>query len=595
MLVQRVRSGKLSLIISAGAMAIAAAGIAAQQSTSSSPYTFRQTVRRVIVDVVVTDRNHNPVHGLTRRDFKVYEDGHEQEMRSWESFDMDRDKAFVPPHMPPLPPDTFMDVPQTPERGPLYVIVYDAVDMSPPDRVTTDQMFARKQLQRFLDSKPEGTRFELYYLGDGFRLMQGFTTDKQKLLDAFDVKRRGGHIPWAFLYAQNYGQGDGGLPFEAMVYIAKNLEGLPGRKNLIWLSSEFPIAFAGPTAANNSVAAGSMGMPAAPNGFGAAAGADEDSILEEELLREAADSLNLAQVSVYPIDVQGLNPEAAGGGIDLIADQIANATGGHAYYNGNDLVQMMQDATENGGSYYEMSYEPPGVRYDGKLHGIKVTLDKPGYSLAYRQYYFDDDPNKPMTNDEKRMAEATANHAVAHRPGDSLYARMVQGAPMAHDILFRAQIHAATPVMATREQMADLQWQPAYFVLRKRNHQAKPLPPIPLQRYTIDYLVLDQQAKFRAGQVLEFAACAYDPDGRMLNGISQKAVRTKIAGGGKKGDPPLFRAEQTLDVPTTAQWLRVAVRNVATDRIGTIEVKLPLAADQKPLAATAAEVNPPTQ
>ena len=68
----------------------------------------------------------------------------------------------------------------------------------------------------------------------------------------------------------------------------------------------------------------------------------------------------------------------------------------------------------------------------------------------------------------------------------------------------------------------------------------------------------------------------------------------------KKGEQPLFpsslfRAEQTLDVPTTAQWLRVAVRDVATDRIGTIEVRLPLAADNKPTAAATAELNPPTQ
>lgn len=122
--VQKVRSGKLWLMISAGALAMVAAGMAAQQSTSGSPYTFRRNVRRVVVDVVVTDQNHNPVHGLKRGDFKVYEDGHEQDVRSWEAFDMDHDQAFVPPPVPALPPDTFMDVPRAPERGPLYVVVY---------------------------------------------------------------------------------------------------------------------------------------------------------------------------------------------------------------------------------------------------------------------------------------------------------------------------------------------------------------------------------------------------------------------------------------------------------------------------------------
>jgi hypothetical protein len=172
-----------------------------------------------------------------------------------------------------------------------------------------------------------------------------------------------------------------------------------------------------------------------------------------------------------------------------------------------------------------------------------------------------------------------------------MWAYMVRGAPMAHDVLFRAQIHAAAPVMATREQMADLQMQPAYFVLRRRNHPAKVPPGIPLRRYTIDYLVMDLPAKARTGQVLEFATCAYDEDGKMLNGISQNAVR--VADSGKKGEPPLFRAEQKLDVPTTAQWLRVAVRDVATDRIGTIEVRLPLAGDNAPAGPATAELAAP--
>jgi hypothetical protein len=32
-----------------------------------------------------------------------------------------------------------------------------------------------------------------------------------------------------------------------------------------------------------------------------------------------------------------------------------------------------------------------------------------------------------------------------------------------------------------------------------------------------------------------------------------------------------------LDVPVDAVWIRVAVRDVATDRIGTMEIQLPLA------------------
>jgi len=150
---------------------------------------------------------------------------------------------------------------------------------------------------------------------------------------------------------------------------------------------------------------------------------------------------------------------------------------------------------------------------------------------------------------------------------------------MAHEVLFRAQVRAGEAKMATADQMADLQEQPAYFVLRKRNKPVKIPPPILLRAYTIDYLVMDQTAAIHAGQqVLEFAACAYNADGKMLNGLSQYAARTQAQTPRKAGDPPLFRAQQTLEAPTAARWLRIAVRDVATNRLGTIEIPLPLAA-----------------
>ena len=51
--------------------------------------TFRTTVRRVIVDVVVRDSNNKPVHGLKASDFIVAEDGHPQNVLSFDAYDLD--------------------------------------------------------------------------------------------------------------------------------------------------------------------------------------------------------------------------------------------------------------------------------------------------------------------------------------------------------------------------------------------------------------------------------------------------------------------------------------------------------------------------
>lgn len=568
----------LSAVLGCG---VVAGAVLALALGANAQFTFHHTVRRVVVDVVVTDKKGNPVHGLTRNDFTVYEDNQIQEVRSFDAFSMN-DNAFVPPPQPQLPPDTYMNVPAEPERGPLYIIVLDATNTG-----ITDQEFARAQLAKFLQSKPEGTRFELYYLGMDLRLAQGFTTDKQKLLDAFDVKRKDGHVPWVFLYRGNAGGSDPAWVFEVLGYIAKNVEGLPGRKNIIWLSSNMPGPVTDTGGVAQPLAVLAAGLHGTPSSMRELASADMDTIQQEEIVREAVDSLNFAQASVYPIDLQGLTGQASWDGMDTIARQLASSTGGQAYYNRNDVVQEIDDATENGGSYYEMTYAPPAHEFDGKQHTIKVTVTNPSYQLEYRPCYFDDDPDQPMTNAGKRLAAATANEVVAHKPGDSMFAYMAHGAPMAHAILFKAEIHAGRTAMATPAQMADLQEQPAFFVLRRRKKPTKVPPPIPLRPYAIDYLVLDQTAGRPGRQVLEFAACAYDADGKMLNGLSQYAASAS-GQNVKKDGKPLFRGTQVLEVPTTAQWLRVAVRDVATDKIGSIEVRLPLAGEARESAEGAA-------
>ncbi|HEY6448299.1 MAG TPA: VWA domain-containing protein [Acidobacteriaceae bacterium] len=557
-------------------------------TTTQQPYTIPVTVRRVVLDVVVTDSRNNAVHGLTAHHFSVFENNKQQPIKSFEAISFDPPRPIVAPKLN-LPPDTYMDVPTSDERGPLYVIVYDAVHMAHND-LEDDQIRARKQLAQFLASKPAGTRFALFLLAEDFHLVQGFTTDPQELLHAFDAHRKVEGIPLNFLMASNHGAADVDLPYQVMAFVGHYLEGLPGRKNLIWLSSEFP-ATVPMFAIQNEIAtaqgtagqmAPSSNAPMQAQGFDGSAPTTMGNTWDAKVMRMAIDAMNAAQVSVYPIDVGGLKPEMDG--MDTAADHIAAVTGGKAYFNTNDFAGAMTDATINGSSYYEITYAPTNPRMDTKIRNIRVRLDQPGYRLAYRQYYYAEDPDAPVTNDQKRAANAiqVEDHPVAHLPGDSMFAWMQHGAPQDHDIIFRAQFKAGPVAMATPAQMANLIEQPAYFVVRKSNKPAKMPPPVPLRTYTIDYLVLDQAAQSgpsHNNQVLEFAACAYDPLGHMLNGLAQNATRVPTQDASGKPSP-YFRAQQQFDVPTTAAWIRVAVRDVGTDRIGTLEIPLPLPTDQ---------------
>ena len=173
---------------------------------------------------------------------------------------------------------------------------------------------------------------------------------------------------------------------------------------------------------------------------------------------------------------------------------------------------------------------------------------------------------------------------MAAKAADTLYANIEHGAPMMHDLLFSTQLATVgKPRMASSEQMAQLVDSPAYFRTRKKNSAPpKPIPPVLLQKYRIGYGIVDPKLMALAAQKgtaaeLEFAAAAYDDDGRLLNSILNKGQASPGVDANGKAQA-FFHADQELDVPPGAAWLRLAVRDTLTNRTGTLEVRLPLKA-----------------
>jgi hypothetical protein len=86
----------------------------------------------------------------------------------------------------------------------------------------------------------------------------------------------------------------------------------------------------------------------------------------------------------------------------------------------------------------------------------------------------------------------------------------------------------------------------------------------------------------------EFAAAAFDADGRMLNGAVNDAT-AEASTGPDAGRSGFFRVRQQLKVPVNAASIRIGVRDKLTDRIGTLEVALPLAPEPQTQAAAPAQ------
>jgi VWFA-related protein len=556
------------------------------QAQDSGLLTFRKDVHRVILDVVVTDANEKPVRGLNRDDFVVAEDGKTQRVLSFDFHDFDR----VPdvPKVPPLPANTFINVPSAPQRGPLYVILYDMVNMKLDDQAT-----ARTQLLRFISEKPAGARFAIFVLSDGLRMVQGFTDDQAELLAALDPKRPRAHVPKIFLYGENFGQGDIRLIRWAFTEIAHFLDALPGRKNVIWFT-------------------GSMASTFLP-GVDPNTGEKTEALSFNDDVKEAINAMARSQVSVYPVDVRGVivthmqaNPGAVASSDSgpvyasyATEEDIATATGGHAFYSTNDLKEALTQATEIGGCYYTLTYSPSNQNYDGQLRRMQVELTRRGYHLAYRRAYYAYNPDLP-----KQQRGKGAKPAQPPAPRDSLFANMQHGAPLTNQLLFKAHIRpVGSPARATPEQMAELvSGQPEYFRARNNNHPRKALLPVELQTYAIDYIVVVERPKAPRAQpfVMEVAAAAFDGDGVLLNGSVENAAES-LSSAPEEGlqavtesqpdsapqssstphqesGPHVFhRAQQLFDVPANAKSIRLAVHDVTTDRVGAMEVPLPLA------------------
>jgi VWFA-related protein len=586
----------------------------AQQAPAGEVPTFHSTVRRVIVDVVVRDSNNKPVHGLKASDFVVAEDGHPQSVLSFDAYSLDSPSIALPPNAPHPPPNHFVNIPAAPERGPLYVILYDLVDI---DKLE-DQIDARRQFIKFIKSKPDGTRFAIFVRSDGLYLVQGFTSDKNLLFATLDPSNPKPHVPKIFMMGKNLGYGDPASMMNVLTQVTEFLDGVPGHKNLIWLASTFPLALA-------------------PR-------REDPREYEDQIINEI-NVLTRAQVAVYPINVGGVpvnppgqltgarphggnvnqmdspaggapgsgsvsnlsSPDAAGMlssiqeqsyGDSMYSDYdvqkaLADSTGGHAFYSTNDVTAALDEATDQGGNYYSLSYSPSNKDDSKVRRTIVVRLTEKGYKLSYRHFYFTS-AFQPKTQLAASAADASATPPPP-TDSDTLQPNMKHGAPMVHDLLFSAHIHAeGAPVKATPEQMAQLAEQPAYAVTR---HRDKPLAPVDLQTYSIDYRVTSPSLKSEAAPAgkspeYEFAVAAFDSESNMLNGVvnnaSAEPSASQTSATPDPNKPGVVRVRQQLNVPVNAAWIRIGVRDKLTNRIGTLEVQLPLAPEApSPSAASA--------
>ena len=112
--------------------------------------TFAAEIEQVIVDLVIVDKEGDPVSGVTGDDLVITEDDVEQSVVSFEAVALPDEPADKPPPPPRVSANTGIAL----DRGRTFVIVFDDVHLTP---FTAQQ--ARGAVAQFLRSGPaKGTR-----------------------------------------------------------------------------------------------------------------------------------------------------------------------------------------------------------------------------------------------------------------------------------------------------------------------------------------------------------------------------------------------------------------------------------------------------
>ncbi|HEY4052326.1 MAG TPA: VWA domain-containing protein [Terriglobales bacterium] len=544
--------------------------------------TLHVSTRMVTVEVVAREHG-KPATGLTAADFEVFDQssGFHKEKKPQkiaafralgitEFASKNNDSVQVPAGV-----YTNLVTLQKDPVPPTIILV---------DGLNTDnagQIQIRDQMVRMLGSLPEDVPVAIFLLGRRLRMLQSFTTDPKLLktalqkattieanglrqidprddpnsLSSFQDRTRG--IVFELQEESAGARSDMLRRFEQETYaftldirvsetidalrsIALHVAGYPGRKNLLWLSSSFPIAINPQIESFN-------------------ASRDYGSQMEE-----LANTLGEAKIAVYPITPAGSDtavditsnisqPGSAGRrsqnqmNSQATMEILAGDTGGQICTDNNDLSYCVKKAVSDSSSFYEIGYYPDSSDWHGEFHKIIVKTKQSGVHLAYRQGYFAR-PEGGDSSDAKTLA-----------------AKIQQAA--CEDLLT-----ATSVTLAVRTLPPDSPEKIKYWVL---------VDP--------ETITFPQASETERGLDLMVAACTFNKAGKPLQLFRDPIERKLNDHEYKTLLAEHFVPHNMVFAPgPDAAMVRVMVRDNSSGRIGSVNIPYPAA----PAVAAAANAQP---
>jgi len=418
--------------------------LAAQQkprpAAPPTPAPVWESAEAVLVEVPVRvlDREDRPVRGLTAADFELFDDGHRQEILGFDAIDLAQKGAADG------------ESSMSPAARRHFLLLFDLT-------------FARPRA--VLSARRAAKEFVLSGMGDrdfaavgtvsvekGIRLLVTFTADRVQLARAIDTlgltepSALGGD-PLSLLYdamateggGNGHGQPDSARRSEAQAEIletlqtissiertrldqhalgqiarlteslggiARALDAVPGRKDVIYLSEGFEARLLVGTKNTDQerewLLSGGAWRVDVEKTFG-------NSSLQSQV-REMTELFRRSDCVIHAVDIAGLQADADVALSSMRGEnalfEIAHETGGELLKNDNDFRAQLSRLIARTNLVYVLAFRPTRTGTPDKYHALKVRVKTGGAHVSARAGYYERRAFRGRTALERSLAAA---------------------------------------------------------------------------------------------------------------------------------------------------------------------------------------------
>jgi len=415
---------KARAIVAAALLAVNASAQAPQPAQQQPPYRVHVTSELVLVNVVVRDKKGNLVRDLRKDDFTLLEDGKRQTISSFDFENVDEltTAGAAEATVSGTAADTALlrptDNPATLNARDrrLMLLFFDFSGMEPEEierSVDAAKTFVQTRMQPAdliaLVSLATNMRIDLDFTGDKAKVLAALTSYTSGQGQGFDNGATGSsegaaETSGAFTADDtDYNTFNADRKLLALQAIMQTLGKISQKKAIIYFSN----------------------------------GISQNGVDNQSALRAATASAVKANVSIYPVDIRGLQAFPPGGeaqnaslhgqspynGAAVLNDLNSNAstqdtlstlasdTGGKAFFDSNDFGAVFSQVQKDSSAYYVLGFTSTNALKDGRFRHLKVQLNRADLKLDYRSGYYAgrDFEHLNRTDREQQMQDELAS------------------------------------------------------------------------------------------------------------------------------------------------------------------------------------------